>query len=123
MRLKIKLALLLLPLDEDIQNLVNEYEEIGATISLFQYPEYLELSSIKVNERKRGTGTAFMEKLVDLADLKGLYIFLTPSMDFGATSVSRLESFYSRFGFKKNTGRNKDFRTRHTMIRTPKDSI
>ena len=44
---------------------------------------------------------------------------LSPSTDFGASSVSRLTKFYRRFGFKPNKGRNKDFRTRDTMLRNP----
>ena len=43
-------------------------------------------------------------------------IRLTPSKDFGATSVSRLEKFYRSFGFVKN----KDLKYKDTMVRYSK---
>jgi GNAT superfamily N-acetyltransferase len=70
-------------------------------------------------QRGQGVGSAFMRELVQHADETGSPIALTPSADFGGT-VSRLKEFYKRFGFVENRGRNKDFTTRHTMIRPPK---
>ena len=61
-----------------------------------------------------------MEDLVNEADRAGKVVALTPSTDFGATSVGRLEDFYRRFGFARNRGPNKDFRTRKFMIRHPR---
>lgn len=47
---------------------------------------------------------------------------LTPSKDFGGTSVKRLTDFYKRFGFVENKGKNKDFTIRDTMYRVPEVS-
>jgi lysophospholipase L1-like esterase/GNAT superfamily N-acetyltransferase len=69
--------------------------------------------------RGAGTGTQAMQLLVDYADQTGKRIVLTPSTDFGASSVARLKTFYKRFGFVENKGRNKDWTTRETMIRPP----
>lgn len=121
MKLRIRAALTV-PLEPEIQALVTKFEAMGVSISLFQHPEYLKLNSIKVPKERRGEGlgTEFMEDLVRYADQYGLAIFLTPSTDLGASSVSRLRSFYSRFGFKRNQGRNKDFRSWDGMVRQPK---
>ena len=82
----------------------------------------VKLDSIVVPKaaRKRGTGTDAMFDLIRFADKNDLILALTPSKDFGATSVARLKRFYSQFGFVSNKGRNKDYRTRETMIRYPK---
>lgn len=79
------------------------------------------LSRIVVPEDKRstGVGTRMMEMLTSYADQSGQKVALTPSTDFGASSKSRLQEFYKRFGFRENKGRSKDFTTRETMIREP----
>ena len=105
--------------------LSDKYVAKGIDISLVgsdQTPDLLFLHAIQVPKemRKQGMGTAFMEELTALADQEGKTVFLTPSRDFGATSVARLRRFYGRFGFKRNLGRNKDFRSAEAMIRVPK---
>jgi GNAT superfamily N-acetyltransferase len=71
------------------------------------------------DSRGAGTGTRAMQLLTEYADQTGKRIVLTPSKDFGASSVARLKTFYKRFGFVENKGRNKDWTTRETMIRQP----
>lgn len=71
------------------------------------------------DERGGGTGSQFMGALTAKADAVGARIELTPSKDFGATSVGRLTEFYKGFGFVSNSGRNKDYETRETMYRDP----
>ena len=61
-----------------------------------------------------------MEDLVRWADSTGTVLALTPSKEYGASSVARLQSFYRRFGFEKNRGRNKDWSTQESMVRKPK---
>lgn len=74
-----------------------------------------------INEdRKQGVGTSVMKEICKYADENKMRILLTAAVkdDFhGTTSNSRLKSFYKRFGFVENKGRNKDFSTRYTMIR------
>ena len=72
------------------------------------------------DKRKEGLGTQFMTDLCNYADHLGLQIRLSPSADFGATSVTRLKEFYKRFGFVENKGKNKDFTFTQTMYRNPK---
>lgn len=83
----------------------------------------IEVDQIVVPEgqREQGAGTAAMQQLLDYADATGQRVVLTPSSDFGGTK-SRLEKFYKGLGFKPNKGRSKDFTTRATMIREPKQA-
>jgi len=74
---------------------------------------------IPADSRKQGLGSEVMFQIISWADGHGVMLSLSPSTDFGASSVSRLTKFYRRFGFKPNKGRNKDFRTRDTMLRNP----
>ena len=80
------------------------------------------LSRIIVPKALRGQGEASkaMQNLIDRMDQEQAIIVTTPSSDFGS-SKSRLIKFYKRFGFVPNSGRNKDFRFRETMIRYPKN--
>jgi GNAT superfamily N-acetyltransferase len=84
----------------------------------------IKLSSIIIGKDNQGDGigTKIMNDLVDFADSTGKRITLTPAQKdsiHGTTSSKRLERFYNRFGFVKNSGRNRDFRINDTMIRNP----
>lgn len=81
-------------------------------------PHY-ELARVVVPDRGQGTGSRLMQQLTDQADQLGVTLTLTPSTDFGGSSVARLQRFYRRFGFQPNKGRNRDYETRATMIRPP----
>jgi hypothetical protein len=70
-------------------------------------------------DRKSGIGTDVMNELVKFADSQNKTVTLSPSTDFGGTSVSRLKEFYKTFGFVENKGRNKDFSISETMYRLP----
>ena len=86
------------------------------------HPEYIYLALIVVNEDDQyaGNGTGFMEDLCEWADSRGKTITLTPSDDYGASSVSRLIKFYKRFGFVANKGKHTDFMHKQYMHRKPK---
>jgi len=96
--------------------------EYTAYFNVTQGEKNIKLASIFVPKeaRKEGIGSKFMEELTQFADRQGYVIVLTPSKDFGATSVSRLRKFYGKFGFKRNLGRNKNYLYIETMIRNPK---
>ena len=91
----------------------------GIDLDLYDNGKYLTLSRIVIpsEKRGRGIGSKIMQIIVDYADQFGKKIYLTPSKDFGASSVSRLESFYKEFGFVKKP--KDDFSTRETMVRFP----
>ena len=88
-------------------------------LDLWEAPEHLELGRIELAREDRGfgIGTTVMQKICEYADEVGKKIYLTPSKDFGASSISRLEHFYKSFGFIKKP--KDDFSVRHTMVRFP----
>jgi len=88
-------------------------------LDLWEAPEHLELGRIELAREDRGfgIGTTVMQKICEYADEVGKKIYLTPSKDFGASSISRLEDFYKSFGFIKKP--KDDFSVRHTMVRFP----
>jgi hypothetical protein len=108
------------------QDIVSKWEATGAKVSLHQHKDgTLELSKIVIpkDARSEGAGTKFMQELTNLADQQQVRIVLSPSIDFGASSVARLVNFYKKFGFVQNTGRNKDFTVSYSMYREPKASV
>jgi predicted GNAT family N-acyltransferase len=93
-------------------------DQFGISLDVFNTPHYIELSKIEIPKEKRGEGigTEVMQIIIDFANKENKPIFLTPSKDFGATSVARLEKFYKSLGFVKNTDKSL---TRNTMVKYP----
>jgi GNAT superfamily N-acetyltransferase len=83
--------------------------------------EQMHIARIVVDKtlRRQGLGTLAMQDLVELADHFGLLMTLSPSIDFGGTSVDRLKRFYRRFGFVSNKGRQKHWEITASMYRLP----
>jgi len=75
---------------------------------------------VSKSERGKGLGSKVMQDICDYADAVGKRVELSPSKDFGASSVTRLKKFYKQFGFVENKGRNKDYEISHSMYRLPK---
>lgn len=72
-------------------------------------------------QRKQGIGSEVMKRITDYADKNNLRIVLTTAVkddSFGTTSASRLKTFYKRFGFVENKG--KDYSISENMLRNPK---
>lgn len=99
-----------------LQNLEDEF---NIKLELYDNGTYLQLGRIEIPKESRGsgTGTKVMNIITDLADKENKKIYLTPSKDFGASSVKRLEAFYKGFDFVKNTDKSE---TRDTMVRIPR---
>lgn len=110
-------------IEDEVDSFQDKWTKAGISCSLFVKRGDIYLSQLEVpkSSRKEGLGTQFMKELIDLADKNKQTILLTPSKDLGATSVSRLEDFYRRFGFKNNKGRRKDYHYSDTMIRRYED--
>lgn len=105
-----------------LDDVANTWRQKGLTVDLSPDGDgAVRLSRVIVPKELRGSGlgSAFMDDLSRYADESGVSVRLSPSTDFGATSVSRLKDFYKRFGFVENKGRNRDFTTRESMYRTP----
>lgn len=97
-----------------LQNLENEF---NIELDLYDTGNHFVLSKITIpkDERGSGIGSKVMQKIIDFADEQGKDIRLTPSKDFGASSVSRLKKFYKGFDFVNKP--KSDFSSRETMIR------
>tara|TARA_R100001129_G_scaffold2426_4_gene2501 strand:- start:5247 stop:6893 length:1647 start_codon:yes stop_codon:yes gene_type:complete len=104
---------------KSLDDIKNKYPNVDLSVS--SKPEGITLSKIVVPEsaRSEGIGSNVMKDLIKYADENNLPIALTPDSSFGG-SKTRLKSFYRKFGFKDNKGRNKDFSFRESMIRQPK---
>jgi hypothetical protein len=107
-------------------NAPNTIEEVqannkGVEVEAYEGDRDITLSKIVVDKNSRGggKGTKAMKDLIAYADSKGKKIVLTPTKDYGGSSVSRLKDFYKQFGFVENKGKNKDFSTRESMYREP----
>jgi hypothetical protein len=80
--------------------------KFGIKLDVFNTPNYIELTRIEIPK----------ELIIAFADAQDKPIFLTPSKDFGASSIPRLEKFYKGLGFVKNTDKSL---TRNTMVKYP----
>ena len=78
------------------------------------------IDHIEMINKGNNYGTMLMEVICKWADIHHIILTLTPSIDFGASSIGRLESFYKYFGFVANKGKNANFNTRQSMYRLPK---
>jgi predicted GNAT family acetyltransferase len=92
-------------------------DELGIVLDLYDNGDHLTLSRIEIPKEQRGSGigSKAMQRIIDFADESGKDIRLTPSADFGASSVSRLNKFYKGFDFVNKP--KSDFSSRETMIR------
>jgi predicted GNAT family acetyltransferase len=104
-------------------SIVDDATKSGLKLDVYEKNGVVNLSRIEVPKelRNSGIGSDVMNQIVNYADSTGNKVALTPSTDFGASSVSRLKDFYKKFGFVENKGKNKDFTTRETMYRNPKE--
>lgn len=105
----------------ELDSIVNKYEAMGMDCWIYlKGNDAIEVASIRIKDktqRRQGLGTALMGEITDLCDKYGLLCVLTPEDE--ESSKSGLLRFYKRFGFVPNTGRNKDFRFKSSMIRFP----
>ncbi len=85
----------------------------------------LNISKLVVPKEHRGTGVGsdIMNRLKSHADSNNMKMTLTPSTDFGASSVNRLKGFYKKHGFVENKGKHKDYSISDSMYRNPNENI
>ncbi len=97
-------------------------KKLGVKLDLLKGRHYWTISRIVVppEARSQGAGSQVMKAICADADAVDATVSLTPSTDFGGTSVARLVRFYKQFGFVENRGRNKEFAISESMYRLPK---
>lgn len=100
--------------------LVDEYDGLELEMSDGQSGT-VTLSKIVLPKEQRGggTGTEIMNRIVGWADSRQKTIGLTPDSVYGGNKA-KLTSWYKRFDFKPNKGRNADFTTTEAMVRQPR---
>lgn len=106
----------------NLDGIVKRAEDQGVKLAVAESDKSISVGKIVVPKEARGggIGTKTMEELTAYADQAGKTVTLTPSKDFGGSSVKRLTDFYKRFGFVENKGNKKDFAISDTMYREPK---
>lgn len=106
------------------QDIVENLNNKGLIVDAYESAKrpVITLSRIEVPKetRGKGIGTEAMQDLTSYADESDKVIALSPSVDFGGTSVERLKRFYKKFDFVENKGKNKDFSISESMYRKPK---
>jgi len=108
-------------LQHELNRLSTKYIKMGCKVEIaLRYYDSVYLTLIEVPEGLRGKGIAsqFMKDLTEWADSKKMVITLSATDSMGS-SISRLEEFYSRFGFIKNRLNRKDSQYVGGMIRFP----
>lgn len=106
-----------------LTDIANKWESKGVILDAYPSKQGKELNVSRIvvpkEARGQGVGSEVMQELVDTANANKQTMTLSPSTDFGATSVNRLKEFYKRFGFVENKGKNKDFSISESMYRLP----
>lgn len=99
-----------------------EADSAGIDVSVSEKDGIITVSKIVVPEDRRGngSGTDFMQRLVNLAEETGSVIALTPTADFGGNK-KRLTAWYKDLGFVENKGHNKIFSTQESYVRMPEN--
>jgi predicted GNAT family N-acyltransferase len=106
----------------ELGELKSKLDSLGVEHSITQGSDHITVHQIIVPKKNRGegVGTQAMKHITDHADQHGKRVLLSPSKDFGGSSVDRLKKFYKGHGFVENKGRNKDYTISHTMYRNPR---
>jgi predicted GNAT family N-acyltransferase len=77
----------------------------------------LDQFEVPKNKRGQGIGGRALRGLSKYASKNKKRITLTPQAERGYKK--KLDTFYRSYGFKPNSGRNKDYSVSDTMIRNP----
>lgn len=98
-------------------SLINKYN-IKLSLIHNKRNNSLEIGKIIVpkENRNKGIGSKVVSDIIKYADKNKMTIALDPSTDFGGNR-NKLISFYKRFGFVMNKGKNKDYEFTNEMIR------
>jgi ribosomal protein S18 acetylase RimI-like enzyme len=96
-------------------------QKYNIDVEVDEYKDYIELKKIVVpkEHRNRGIGSVVMSELIKYSETNNKDLFVTPDAAYGG-NVNKLNKFYRSFGFKPNKGRNRDFRSKESMVRRSK---
>ena len=96
-------------LESDLKQRYPQLDILALNITSNDNPA-LELRSIKVNQKYRGSGvgTQVIDEIKEFAQRHRLPVTLSPAPDYGKKEA--LHRFYRRHGFRYNRGRYADYR-------------
>lgn len=108
-------------LKENLDSIKSQWDDLGIESYMTERNDYIILSKIVIPEENRnnGIGTKAMNLLCEYADTNNKIIACTPDSSYGG-KLTKLKSFYKKFGFIENKGKNRDFYINESYIRYPK---
>jgi GNAT superfamily N-acetyltransferase len=110
--------------ERTLQSLYPEIDRVGIYFDANNQSIFISDFYIKPENRRQGIGTKIMNSITKFADEVKLPIVLIPEPEDDVMTVSELISFYKKFGFVLNKGKQKDYSFSDpfatTMYRLPK---
>ena len=104
------------------KELETKYKDFVEDLNIFENKTNIKLNMIKIKDKGKWIWSKIMTELIEYADAVNKKIRLTPEK-IDKTSLTKLKSFYKRFGFIENKGSNKDFSISESMYRHPKPKV
>jgi GNAT superfamily N-acetyltransferase len=95
--------------ERTLQSLYPEIERVGLYFDHNNQSIFISDFYIKPENRRQGVGTKIMNSIIHFADEVKLPIVLIPEPEDEVMTVSQLISFYKKFGFVLNKGKQKDY--------------
>ena len=93
----------------------NKYKDDVNYLFMHESSDTVFLDNVVVKDKGTGTGQRILDDIIEYADDTGKRVALTPTSEFG--TKARLERWYKKNGFVKNSGRNADMSLSETMYR------
>ncbi|MFA5790637.1 MAG: hypothetical protein WC976_06225 [Caldisericia bacterium] len=91
-------------LAEILEKEFNKSKIPNAEIEFEDYTDKeVEISHLKAIKRNRGSGTATMNKVIEIADKNDIKLMLIPCGEPGTRWHNSLVRFYERFGFRQDS--------------------
>lgn len=104
---------------KEMLKIKEEFKDELEKFNVYEYNDKISIDLIVVKNKNSGIGSKIMKRIIDIADKQSKICVLSPSNEFGGT-ISRLITFYKKFGFIENKGKNKIFGIFEKMYREPK---
>ena len=98
-----------------LADIKSKYKDLVNYLFLHESNGTVFLDNVVVKDKGKGTGQRILDDIIDYADRTGQRIALTPTSEFG--TKARLEKWYKKNGFVKNSGKNADMSLSETMYR------
>ena len=98
-----------------LADIKSKYKDDVNYLFMHESSDTVFLDNVVVKDKGKGTGQRILDDIIEYADDIGKRVALTPTSEFG--TKARLEKWYKKNGFIKNSGRNADMSLSETMYR------